>query len=237
MPKLTICWQICNLAGETAAELRAMTRRLGTVLAACLALVLLAGCGNGSTWHAVDVTGSLPPLSFTMTRSEDGKQVTQADYRGETVLLYFGYTNCPDVCPTTLSEVHDILARLGPDAQHVRMLFVTVDPNRDTTPVLAAYVKNFGTEIDGLRGTPDELAALARRYRVEYSVTPASGNHPYDVTHSSAIFVFDGSGAARLIVASLSSTTPDVPGTTADLKRLVDEDHPPGLLARLEQWI
>ena len=207
------------------------------MLAACLAVVLLAGCGDRSAWHAVDVSGSLPPLSFTMTRTEDGKRVTQADYRGKTVLLYFGYTNCPDVCPTTLSEVDDILTGLGPDARHVRMLFVTVDPHRDTAPVLAAYVKNFGTEIDGLRGTPDELAALARRYRVEYSVTPASGNHPYEVTHSSAIFVFDGSGAARLIVASLSSTTPDVAGTTADLKRLVDKGHPPGLLARLEQWI
>jgi protein SCO1/2 len=206
-------------------------------MAACLGLALLAGCGAGAAWHAVDVSGSLPPLSFTMTRAADGKQVTQADYRGKTVLLYFGYTNCPDVCPTTLSEVDDILTGLGPDARHVRMLFVTVDPHRDTAPVLAAYVKNFGTEVDGLRGTPDELVALARRYRVEYSVTPASGNHPYEVTHSSAIFVFDGSGAARLIVASLASTTPDVAGTTADLKRLVDERHPSGMLARLEQWI
>jgi protein SCO1 len=237
MPKPIICSQICDLAGETGALLRPMLHRLGVLLAACLALVMLAGCGSGSAWHAVDVTDSLPPLSFTMTRAADGKQVTQADYRGETVLLYFGYTNCPDVCPTTLSEVHDILTRLGPEARHVRMLFVTVDPNRDAAPVLSAYVKNFGSEIDGLRGTPDELAALARRYRVEYSVTPASGNHPYDVTHSSAIFVFDGSGAARLIVASLASTTPDVVGTTADLKRLVDEGHPPGVLARLEQWI
>jgi protein SCO1/2 len=237
MPKLTICSRICNLAGGEAAKWWLSPRRLGAPLAACLVVVLLTGCGAGSAWHAVDVSGSLPPLSFTMTRTEDGKQVTQADYRGETVLLYFGYTNCPDVCPTTLSEVHDILTRLGPEVRRVRMLFVTVDPNRDTAPVLSAYVKNFGTEIDGLRGTPDELAALARHCRVEYSVTPASGNHPYDVTHSSAIFVFDGSGAARLIVASLSSTTPDVAGTTADLKRLVDEGHPPGLLARLEQWI
>ena len=245
MPKHTICWPISNRAGgETPHGDRAAksagrwpaTRCPAAVVTGCLVLALLAGCGGSSAWHAVDVTGSLPPLSFAMTRSEDGKPVTQADYRGKTVLLYFGYTNCPDVCPTTLSEVHDILTRLGPDARHVRMLFVTVDPNRDTAPVLAAYVKNFGSEIDGLRGTPDELSALARRYRVEYSVTPANANHPYEVTHSSAIFVFDGTGAARLIVASLASTTPDVAGTTADLKRLV-EGHPPGLLARLEQWV
>ena len=104
------------------------------------------------------------------------------------------------------------------------MLFVTVDPNRDSAGAWP-YVTNFAPQIDGLRGTPDQLAALARRYRVAYSVTPASGNHPYEVTHSSAIFVFDGSGAARLLFASLASTTPDVAGTTADLKRLVERRH------------
>ena len=82
-----------------------------------------------------------------------------------------------------------------------------------------------------------ELTALARRYRVVYSVTPATEDHPYEVTHSSAIYVFDGSGAARLIIASLASTTPDIAGTAADLKRLVDEAHPPSLLARLLQLL
>jgi protein SCO1 len=195
--------------------------------------MFLAGCDDNTKWHSVDVSGSLPPLSFTMTRASDGKAVTQADYRGQIVLLYFGYTFCPDVCPTTLSNIHDILTRIGPDAQHVRVLFVTVDPNRDTAPVLAAYVENFAPQIAGLRGTPDQLAALARRYRVVYSVTPATDDHPYEVTHSSAIYVFDGSDAARLIIASLASTTPDIPGTAADLKRLVEQVHSPGLVARL----
>jgi protein SCO1 len=211
--------------------------RFARLVAACLGLALLTGCGDTAKWHAIDVSGSLPPLSFTMTRTEDGKSVTQADYRGKIVLLYFGYTNCPDVCPTTLSNIHDVLTRLGHEAGDVRMLFVTVDPNRDTAPLLAAYVKNFATEIDGLRGTPDQLAALARRYRVVYSVTPATEDHPYTVTHSSAIYVFDGSGAARLIIASLSSTTPDIAGTTADLRRLIGEQHPPGLLTRIERLV
>ena len=113
------------------------------------------------------------------------------------------------------------------------MLFVTVDPNRDTAPVLATYVKNFAPEIDGLRGTPDQLAALARRYRIVYSVTPETKDHPYEVTHSSAIYVFDATGAARLLVPSLASTTPDIAGTAADLQRLVEATHPPGLLTRL----
>jgi protein SCO1 len=216
---------------------RPITRRRAGRVAACLGLALLTGCGDGAKWHAIDVSGSLPPLSFTMTRTEDGKPVTAADYRGKIILLYFGYTNCPDVCPTTLSNIHEILTRLGPDARDVRMLFVTVDPERDTAPVLAAYVKNFGAQMVGLRGTPDELASLARRYRVVYSVTPATEDHPYEVTHSSAIYVFDSSGTARLIVASLSSRSPDIAGTSADLKRLVEEARSPGLLTRLRRWI
>ena len=168
-----------------------------------------------------------------MTRASDGKRVTAEDYHGQVVMLYFGYTYCPDVCPTTLSNLADVLKRLGPDAQHVRVLFVTVDPNRDTPSVLAEYVKNFAPQIEGLRGSPDQLAALARRYRVVYSVSPETKDHPYEVTHSSAIYVFDGTGTARLLVPSLSSTTPDIGGTTADLRHLVVQANPPGLFARL----
>jgi protein SCO1 len=212
-----------------AIERRAMLRLIG----ASVALTLLTGCGDSAKWHAIDVSGSLPPLAFTMTRASDGKHVTAADYRGDIVLLYFGYTNCPDVCPETLSNLAQVLSRIGLDEQHVRVLFVTVDPNRDTPPVLAAYVKNFAPQIEGLRGTPDQLATLARRYRVLYSVSPATQNQPYEVSHSSAIYVFDQTGAARLIIGSLSSTHPDIPGTADDLKRLVAASHPQGLLARL----
>jgi protein SCO1/2 len=237
MLKRTICSRASDEPGAVRAVRARTLTRLAGIVGVCLTVALLAGCGDGTKWHAIDVSGSLPPLSFTMTRAADGKPVTQADYRGKTVLLYFGYTNCPDVCPATLSNVHDVLARLGRAARNVRVLFVTVDPSRDTPHLLAAYVANFGSEIVGLRGTPDELAALARRYRVVYSVTPATQDHPYEVTHSSAIYVFDGSGAARLIVASLASTTPDIAGTTADLRNLVEAAHPPGLLARLESWV
>jgi len=172
-----------------------------------------------------------------MMRASDGKPVTEADYRGKVVMLYFGYTFCPDVCPTTLSNVSRILARLGPEANEVRVLFVTVDPNRDTLPVLKDYVTNFAPQIEGLRGAPDELAALARRYRVAYSVTPETKDHPYDVTHSSAIYVFDKSGAARLLVSPLVASNADVAGVTADLERLIEENNQPGLLARLWRLI
>src|SRR6185437_5886723 len=184
--------------------------RAAGLIGAAFGLALLAGCDKTAQWHAIDVSGSTPALAFTMTRAADGRIVTPADYRGKIVLLYLGYTYCPDICPTTLANIGDILKRLGSDANHVRILFVTVDPNRDTPQVLKEYVENFAPQIDGLRGTADQLEALARRYRLVYSVEPETKDHPYEVTHSSAIYVFDGSGAARLLIASLSTTTPDI---------------------------
>jgi len=216
------------------------TRRgfgLAGILFVITALATLSGCDADAGWRSTVISGSSPPLEFSMTRASDGRAVTEADYRGEVVMLYFGYTFCPDVCPTTLANVSRILARLGPQAEPVRVLFVTVDPNRDTLPVLKEYVKNFAPEIEGLRGAPDELAALARRYRVAYSVTPETKDHPYDVTHSSAIYVFDKSGAARLLVSPLVASNADVAGVTADLERLIEENNQPGLLARLWRLI
>ncbi len=201
-------------------SMRSRARPLAS-LAAALALALLAGCSGGGKWHADDVTGAFKPLAFTMTRAPDDKEVHADAFKGHVTLLYFGYTLCPDVCPTTLANVAHVLKALGPDASKVRVLFVTVDPNRDSLETVAAYVKAFAPEIVGLRGTPDQLASLARRYRVSYSVKPdAKGG--YEVTHSSAIYVFDRTGAARLVVTSLSSAKPDIDGTAADLRRLID---------------
>ncbi|MBN9046593.1 MAG: SCO family protein [Rhizobiales bacterium] len=200
---------------------RAVVQLLGIGLGAAL----LEGCEGKTAWHGTDVTGTSPALAFTMSRAPDGKEVTAADYHGKVVMLYLGYTFCPDICPTTLANVAEILNGLGTDAQQVAVLFVTVDPDRDTLPVLADYVGNFTPQTIGLRGTPDQLAALARRYRLAYSVTPASKGHPYEVTHSSAIYIFDRSGAARLLVSSLGTSNPDLAGVTADLKRLIAENH------------
>ncbi len=200
--------------------------------ASLLAASPLTACGRDPKWHNVDVSGTFPPLAFTMERAGDGREVAQTDYRHRVDLLYFGYTNCPDACPTTLSNMAAVFKGLGPLASRVTMFFVTVDPSRDTLPILARYVALFAPEIVGLRGTPDQLAALARRYRVAYSVTPASKSSPYEVSHSAAIYVFDKEGACRLIIPSMDSRSPDIAGTTADLKTLATES-PPGLLARI----
>jgi len=190
----------------------------GRIVSLCL-IVLLAGCNKpGTSWHATDITGSMPALEFSLTRVGDGAPVHASDYRGKVVVLYFGYTHCPDICPATLANLSDAIQKLGSKANDVRVLFVTVDPNRDTAPILDAYVKSFAPQIDGLRGSDDQLIDVTRRYRVIYKVTPDSPGHPYEVMHSSAAFFFDRTGRARLV----TTKTDDVAGVTADLKQLLD---------------
>lgn len=159
----------------------------------------LAGCGSaGPPFALQDVTGLLPSLEFRLT-DQDNRAVTADDYRGNVVMLYFGYTHCPDVCPTTLATIATAIRSLGPQAAKVRVLFVTVDPKRDTTAVLKNYVGFFGPQFVGLRGDGDALTALSKRYRVAYHLEPPDRNGDYTVDHSSAIFIFDGTGRARLL--------------------------------------
>jgi protein SCO1/2 len=210
-------------------------------LAAALVLFPLAAalsaCNGDESWHATNVTGVSPDLEFTMTRAEDGKEVTAADYRGKVTMLYFGYTFCPDICPTTLSNVAQILKGLGDEAGKVRVLFVTVDPDRDTPKVLNQYTDAFAPQFDGLIGTPDELAALARRYRIAYSVKPDVDPAKYEVSHSPAIYVFDKQGKARLLIGNLGVGKPDLKGIGADLRRLIGDNGQSGWLGWLQGMV
>ncbi len=183
-------------------------------------------------WHGTDITGYGPDLSFRMTDAGTGKVVSQADFKGKFTLLYFGYTQCPDICPLTLGRVAQVFDALGKDARRFRLLFVTVDPDRDTPAVLKQYTEAFSPLFLGLRGDADAVAKLARRYRIAYSVEPARKDHPYEVTHSSAIYVFAPDGSPRLLLGSLSTTDPDISGTAADLEHLLHE-APAGWVARL----
>lgn len=177
---------------------------------------------EAAKWHNIDITGYVPDLSFHMTDANTGKAVSAADFRGKLVLLYFGYTHCPDICPLTLQRVAEVFKKLGKTAADYQFLFVTVDPTRDTLPVLKQYVTAFWPTFVGLRGDPNALARLARRYRIAYSVEPATKAHPYEVTHSSAIYVFNRKGAPKLLLGSLATTDPDIAGTVDDLRRLAD---------------
>lgn len=201
------------------------------LLAGASAAMTLAA-GPAWAWNSTDVAGALPRLQFAMTRASDGKAVTAEDYRGRIVLLYFGYTSCPDVCPTTLLNASTMLKSLGADADKVRVLFVTVDPGRDTLKVLKDYTGSFAPQIVGLRGTPDQLAALAKRYRVAYSVKPAGDS--FDVTHGTAVYVFDRKGDIKLLFTRLETPGARLDPMTADLKQLVEYGSHPGIWRRIE---
>ncbi|HET7649698.1 MAG TPA: SCO family protein [Gammaproteobacteria bacterium] len=188
-------------------------------LFALLALLSLAGCGHSSRpWGLPDITGHMPDLKFTLT-DDNGQQVNQAAFAGKVDLLYFGYTHCPDVCPTTLADLGKVLRQLGPAAAQVRVLFVSVDPARDTPAVLKSYVNAFGPWFVGLSGSQAQLQALTKRYRVAYRLGKPDAQGNYTVYHSSAVFIFDRQGKARLLTDL--DDKPDVIAT--DLKRLLQE--------------
>jgi protein SCO1/2 len=161
-------------------------------IAALLLALILSACSRPH-WNMTDISGSMPRLDFKLGG------VTADRFRGKVVALYFGYTHCPDVCPATLANLTDMLGQVkSPD---VTVLFITVDPDRDTDAVLADYAKAFSPQIVGLRGDANQLAALARTYRVAYSVKKGP---PYEVMHSNAVFFFDRDGRARLVTTDTS---------------------------------
>lgn len=168
--------------------------------------MLLAACGQEKPPPGMtDIKGIMPSLQFMLQRANDDAPVTERSYRGKIAVLYFGYTHCPDVCPTTLSNLSVALNAMGDEAKKVRVLFISVDPNRDSVPVLKAYVNAFAPQIDGLRGTPNQVADLARRYRVAYSVTPEAAGQPYEVSHSNGVYFFDEKGKARFVTMDTSN--------------------------------
>jgi protein SCO1 len=164
--------------------------------------LLLAACQHGGDlpFKLTDIGGHMPDLQFQLT-DDNGKPASAADFRGKVVLLYFGYTHCPDVCPLTLAELHAALQKLGKPADDVRILFVSVDPARDTPAVLHAYVNAFDKRAVGLTGSPAAIEALSKRYRSGFTREPSGAGGNYDVTHSSAIYVFDRDGHARVLDA------------------------------------
>lgn len=183
----------------------------------------LAGCAE-EDWYGVDVSGAVPDLAFRFTETGSGRKVTEADYRGQVVAMFFGYTFCPDICPMTLSNVTAVAEALGERAEGLTVLFVTVDPQRDTPDFLARYVGHFTDRARGLRGTDNELAAVARRYRVTYKIADhAPGAENYEVSHGKSVYIFDGSGKARLLWPSFDTMQADLKAGTRDLERLISQ--------------
>ncbi len=163
---------------------------LGVLLA-----VLLIGAG-GFLW--LSSGGRNNPLGiggpFTL-RDGNGQAVTDKDFRGKYMLVYFGYTFCPDVCPTTLNAVADAMDKLGPAASSIQPLFITVDPKRDTPAVVKQYAAAFGPKIEGLTGTPEEIAEVAKEYRVYYAEhRTGTGPNDYSMDHSSVLYLMGPNG-------------------------------------------
>jgi protein SCO1/2 len=198
----------------------AVARASGSRFLIMLLVSLLAACGqNEPPWGLRNISGLMPTLDFTLTEAGDGATVHGTDFRGKVVLLYFGYTHCPDVCPTTLSLLSHAVKALGTSADQVRILFVSVDPARDTLAQLKTYAAAFGPEVVGLRGSADELEAVTKRYRVSYGYGKPDSRGAYEVSHSSAVYVFDREGEIRLLIGSTDSA----PSITGDLQRLLAE--------------
>ncbi|MBE0626246.1 MAG: SCO family protein, partial [Burkholderiales bacterium] len=186
--------------------------------AAILACSLLAACDGGEPWKTHDISGLVPDLAFALG-DDQGRQVGAQDYHGKVTLLFFGYTHCPDVCQTTLAQLAQTLRASGGGRDDVRVLFVTVDPARDTTAIMRDYVHAFGPQFVGLRGERAAIDALARRYRVAYTLGKPDAQGNYEVNHGSAVFVFGRDGEARLVF-----TPKDAPDAMAqDLRRVIFE--------------
>ena len=155
--------------------------------------------GQGTPFNGVDITGSDLGPDFRLT-DHNGTERTLADFRGKAVALFFGYTQCPDVCPTTLSDMARALKLLGPDAQRVQVLFVTVDPKRDTPELLKNFVPAFNSTFLGLYGDPVAMAKVTKDFKIYAAERPGSSPESYTVDHSAQTMVFDTKGRLRLML-------------------------------------
>jgi protein SCO1/2 len=190
-----------------------MFAAMGIVLAG-----LLAGAG-GFLWLSSGSAANPSGIGGPFTLEDgNGKPVTDRDFRGQYTLVYFGYTFCPDVCPTTLNAVADAMDKLGPAAKNLRPLFITVDPRRDTPAVVKQYAAAFGPSITGLTGTPAQIAQVAKEYRVYYAEHKTGpGPDDYSMDHSSILYLMDPEG--RFIAPVRADQTGDE--IAANLKKLM----------------
>lgn len=188
----------------------ARTRRIQLAFAAGIAL--LAGAAAGAAWVSVTKSLSAPSGSaiggpFTLVDS-DGRTISDTDFGGKWLLIYFGYTHCPDACPTALNTIAEALDQLGPSRSKLQALFITLDPARDTAAVLKDYTGAFNAGIVGLTGTPEQIAAAAHEYRITYAKQPsAAGDGEYGIDHTSIIFLMDPTGHLSSIFSH--ETPPD----------------------------
>lgn len=173
------------------------TASYGLALAAAF---LLSACNKPEErFLNTDLTGLAYAKDFSLI-DQNGQPRTLADFKGKAVVVFFGYTQCPDVCPTTMFEMSKVMTQLGPLAERVQVLFVTVDPERDTQELLAAYVPNFDKRFLGLYGNAEATAKVAKEFKVFYQKSAGKTPESYTMDHTAASYVFDPQGRIRLYV-------------------------------------
>lgn len=179
-------------------------------------LALFAAACSRPGFNNVDITGASYAGELSLT-DHNGVRRTLTDYKGKVLVIFFGFTHCPDVCPTTLQEMAEVRRQLGRDAEQVQVLFVTVDPQRDTREVLAQYVPAFDSTFIGLFGTAEETARTAKQFKVFYQKVPGATDTSYTMDHTAGSYVIDKTGQPRLFLKHNQGAAPIV----ADLKRLL----------------
>jgi protein SCO1/2 len=197
-----------------------LSRSRRRLLAAAPAALLLAACqrgGGNAALHGVDITGADYANHFSLPDTE-GRVRTLADFKGKVTLVFFGYTQCPDVCPTTMAELAQAKQALGADGAKVQGVFITLDPERDTPALLKAYVQNFDPGFVALRGTPEQTQATAKTFKVFYAKAPGKTPGSYTLDHTAGAFLFDPQGRVR--VFTRYGEGPEV--LAADMKALLN---------------
>jgi protein SCO1/2 len=172
--------------------------RIITGISFVFAALVLTACSGDAKFKSTDVTGATFARDFHLT-DHNGKPRTLADFKGKALVIFFGYTHCPDFCPTTLAEMAEALHRLGDKAKEVQVLFVTLDPERDTSQILAQYVPAFHPSFLGLTGSAEEVAAVAKEFKAVYQ--KQDGGENYTLDHSTGTYVYDPSGRLRLYMS------------------------------------
>jgi protein SCO1/2 len=174
---------------------------LRVLLLACLCIGLVACAPEPAKFNSTDITGAPFGEDFRLT-DHNGHIRSLSDFKGSVVVVFFGFTHCPDVCPTTLSEMKAVRDQLGDKGKRMQVLFITLDPERDTPELLAQYVPSFDPSFLGLYGDLETTAATAKAFKVFYQKVPGSTPENYGMDHTAASYVYDPQGRLRLHVRS-----------------------------------
>lgn len=207
-----LCWFIVTSTTDVTKKMSVLK-----IVFTLLFVILLQSCKQPLNWNASDVSGGMPELEFALI-GPDGETVEASSLQGKPLLLFFGFTNCPDVCPTTLARLAVLMKKLGSQADDIQVVFVSVDPDRDTSEVMKRYTASFGPWLLGLTGPEQDLTRLREAYGVYAAMESSDSKGTYNVMHSAVIFAFDANGQARLLISDLDNSE----AVVSDLKQLID---------------